>query len=156
MRILTTFAIASWVAATAFAAAPVGTASSSGAFDLNGIAMAPEGVSSWPVIAGDEVRSGAAPVIIRFQDGSRMTLGEQSRVRLTATGDAVSVNLIGGQAQFALSTDSSMQVLNQGRQVGTRSGAITVRTQAVLTGGSGGGGPRPDVPRKPPNPVSTK
>jgi hypothetical protein len=157
MRLVTTMALALCVAAVAFAASPVGTASSSVAFDLNGIAMLPEGVSSWPVTTGDEVRAGTAPVVIRFQDGSRMTLGEQGRVRLVRNGDAVSVNLVGGEAQFSLTPESTLQVLNLGRQVGGRSGAISSRNPpGAGSGGGFQGGPRADVPRKPPSPVSTQ
>jgi ferric-dicitrate binding protein FerR (iron transport regulator) len=162
MRFLTTLLVASGAGAVAFAAAPVGTVSSSMAFDLNGVAVMPQGVSSWPVTAGDEVRAGGAPVVIRFQDGSRMTLSEQSRVRLVRNGDNVSVNLVGGDAQFSLTQGSTLQVLSLGRQVGSRNGSITTgtttfKTQPGVGGGGGfGGGARPDVPRKPPDPVSTQ
>jgi len=155
MRFSTTMALALSLVTVASAASTLGTASSGVEFALNGVAIHPEGVSSWPVIAGDEVHSGAGPVVIRFQDGSRVTLGEQSRVRLVRNGSAVSVNLVGGEAQFSLAPESTLQVLNSGRQVGERSGTIVSRT----TAGGGGGtqrAPRPDVPRVPPTPVSTQ
>ncbi|HXP84275.1 MAG TPA: FecR domain-containing protein [Bryobacteraceae bacterium] len=156
-RLLTTSVVACCVAAVAFAAAPVGTASSSAAFDLNGVAMPPEGVSSWPVTAGDELRAGGATVVLRFQDGSRIVISEQSRVKLGRNGDTVSVNLAAGAAQFNLAPESALQVLNQGRQVGGRSGSITAGTRAGGTqaGVGSSGGPQAEI-RRPPPPISTK
>jgi hypothetical protein len=155
MRLLGPLTLACCVVYVAFAASTIGTASSSATFDLNGVTMTPEGVSSWPITAGDELRAGAGPVIIRFQDGSRMTLNEQSRVRLVRNGNLVSVNLIGGDAQFSLAPASTLQILNLGRQVSGRSGTISSRGSARDGGGSRPA-PRPDVPRVPPPPVSTQ
>src|SRR5579872_923471 len=100
VRVLKTLGVAVCIAAFTFAASPIGTASSSASFELNGIPVSPQGVS--PIIAGDEVRSVDAPVSIRFQDGSRLTLGEQSLVKLVRNGETLTANVVAGQAQFAL------------------------------------------------------
>src|SRR3974390_3566020 len=106
MRFLTSLAVTAVVSAVAFAADPLGTASSSTAFGLNGVSMRSDGVSSWPVMSGDEISSGGAPVMIRFQDGSRVTLGEQSRAKLTDTGNGLTLNVTAGEAQFNLAQPS--------------------------------------------------
>jgi len=153
MRVLNILAIASGLSAMAFAAEPIGTASSSSAFELNGVATRSDGISSWPVMPGDEVRSGISPVVIRFQDGSRMSISEQSRVKLVQNGDAIDVNLTGGEAYFNLAAQSPLRVYNSGRQVGTRSGSISTRNQ---TGVVDTAGPRATTRRVPPPPVSSQ
>lgn len=154
MRLLTFLVLTSWyLAAAAFATDTVGTASSSASFEVNGVAMRSRGVTSWPVVAGDEVHAVGSPVILRFQDGSRMTIGEESRVKLVRNGDRVSVNLLGGQAQFTLTEQSALQVMNLGREVGYRSGAISTRASPVTRPA---GTPQPAIARVPPPPLSTQ
>jgi hypothetical protein len=153
MRLLTILAIGSCLAAMAFALEPIGTASSSASFELNGIVTRSDGVSSWPVMPGDEVRSGISPVVIRFQDGSRMSISEQSRVKLVRNGDALDVNLTGGTAYFNLAPQSALRVYNSGRAVGTRSGSIAAGNQAGVVDNAG---PRATTRRVPPPPVSSQ
>jgi len=153
MRLFTNFAMACGIGALAFAAEPVGTASSSAGFELNGVATRSEGVSSWPVAPGDEVRAGGAPVVIRFEDGSRITISEQGRVKLVQNGPGVSVNLTAGRAQFSLAAQSAIKVFDLGREVRARSGLVSTGTP---TGGGTTGGPRADIVRQPPPPLSTQ
>ena len=153
MRLPIIFAATLGIAGLAFAADSIGTVSSSAPFELSGVAMRADGVSSWPIVAGDEVRSINAPVIIRFQDGSRITISEQSRLVLVRTGSTLSANLMSGQAQFNLTQESSLQVFNLGWRSVARSGSISTRS---VTGGAQVSGPRAEVSRIPPPPVSTK
>ena len=135
--LISCFAIAAGLAAVAPAAAPIGTASSGAGFQLNGVYMRSDGVGSWPVMPGDEIRSGTSSVVIRFNDGSRMTLGEQSQIKLVDSGAGVNVDVASGQLQFNLVAKSAVKVSNQGRAVGTQSGVVTsLRSQPANQPGS--------------------
>jgi len=138
------------VSALAFAAEPFGTASSTGAFYVDGVAMTAEGISSWPLVAGDELRAVSSPVIIRFQDGSRVTIAEQSRVKLTRSGDAINLSLTGGRIEFNLSPSSNVQVWNGAYRIPARGGTIST----PIAGGFAISGPTsaPRAARRPPPP----
>ena len=137
----------------AYAAQPIGTASSSASFSLNGVPMRFEGVSSWPVMSGDEVRSGSSSVTIRFQDGSRMTIGEQSRVKFGENGDSSDVNLTEGSAQYNLVPRSSIRVSNQGKVALGRNGSIAAGSQTSSP--SQVNAPKADGRRAPPPVLSS-
>ena len=153
MRLFAALAVGCCLGVMAFALEPVGTASSSDEFFLNGVTAATAGVSSWPLAPGDEVRAGRSAVLIRFQDGSRLTLSQQGRLKLQRNGSELAVNVIGGEAQFSLSSQSAIRVLNSGRQVNERSGVISTRVPS--TAGSSGG-QRPEIVHVPPPPTSTQ
>jgi len=151
MRLLNYIPIAALAIGMAYAAEPVGTASSSDQFDLNGVSMRADGVSSWPVMSGDEIRSISAPILVRFQDGSRMTISQQSRVKLSDGGDGLNVNVTGGDVQYSLAPQSLMRVFNGGTAVSSRSGVASTRNQG--TGKTVA--PRAEF-RTPPPPISSK
>ena len=154
MRVLKIVTTVACIAALSFGADTVGTAASSASFDLNGVTMNPQGVFSWPLVAGDELRSFGAPVSIHFQDGSRMTLSVQSSIKVVRNGDTLSVNVVSGLAQFSLTPDSGLQVLSAGQRIGTRSGLISPVGGTSSSGGTTWTGPR-EMRRPPPPAVSS-
>ena len=101
------------VAIVCFAAAPVAKVSSSGDFRLRGATVRTAGVPSWPVMAGDEIATGAHPAIISFRDGSRLTLGRASRARLASENGALSFRLLDGVLDYRLASRSALRVFNQ-------------------------------------------
>ena len=153
MRRLSSLTITCCAAMMAWASEPVGTASSSDEFALNGVIAKTGGISSWPLAPGDEIHAGRSAVIIRFQDGSRMTLSQQGQVKLARNGSELSVNLTGGEAQFTLSAQSAIRLSSGGRQVNERSGVISTRTPGTA---SPAPGQRPDIAHIPPPPTSTQ
>jgi hypothetical protein len=90
----------------------IATAMSIGPFRLRGATITPgQGVTSWPVISGDVIRSGESPVTIEFPDGSTITLAPASSARLDLVGDTPSFRLEAGTAHYALKTVDSVKLV---------------------------------------------
>src|SRR5579863_3903839 len=85
--------------AVAFAASPVATITSSGKFELRGVSVKNEGIPSWPVMAGDEIRTLGSSATILFRDGSTVMLSEQAFARVEKSGNKVSFRLLDGAMQ---------------------------------------------------------
>jgi hypothetical protein len=96
----------------------VATASSTGPFALRGGVVNPEGVPSWPVMAGDEVAAQGVPVTLTFEDGSRIVLapGSRGRIEQGAQGRPV-FRLMAGEAWYDLRELSSVDLYALNRRV---------------------------------------
>jgi hypothetical protein len=135
----------------ALALTPIGTITSSSTFELSGSAVTIEGVSSWPLVPGQNVVAGASSLTIVFRDGSRITLAPGSRLDTDSGGSAV--NLTGGAMQFSLVSSSSIKIRNGGVPVGERSGSAS-RSGLSPSGGTF----RPALAKlpAPPKPISSR
>jgi hypothetical protein len=78
------------------------TASSTQPFTMNGAAVNPAGVPSWPVVAGTEIVAGSAPVTLTFADGSRIALSPGSKARIEMQDGKPVFRLLEGEAAYDL------------------------------------------------------
>ncbi len=85
-------------AGVARAAGPVGRMIGSGPLTLNGKAVPATAVASLPLVAGDEIATSSSPAAIHFTDGSRATIGPNSRVKLEALNSSVALHVLSGSA----------------------------------------------------------
>jgi hypothetical protein len=140
------------LAGFALGGAPVGTITSSGTFDLHGTAVRTEGIPFWPLMAGDEIATHAFSALVRFQDGSSVVLGENSRAKIETVNDVLTFRLTGGTMQVTAGPIPTVKIYKGAELVALGSGIHTV----------GGGDIRGASPRlkialpPPPNPVSGK
>lgn len=81
-RILATLALCGF--SYSFAAS-VATVSSTGSVTVSGVRVPTERLISWPISATDEIVTTNTPAVIRFSDGSRLTVQRNSSVRLQAS-----------------------------------------------------------------------
>jgi hypothetical protein len=88
---------------------------------LNGESVPVSGTTSWPVGAGDELRSENAPVVLQLKDGSRVVLGRNSQARL----EEGVVRLVRGSMEYEMTRESRMQVAAREELIPARSGAVT-------------------------------
>jgi len=130
------------VIGSALALAPVGTVTSSSAFELSGSAVNIAGVPAWPILAGDSVTAGSSFLTISFRDGSRVTLAPGSRLKIDSSGS--SANLTGGSMQFLLASGSGLRIFQSSDPVLGRSGSIST--------GSSPTGLKPELAKLPPPP----
>jgi hypothetical protein len=139
------------VIASALAAAPIAIITSSSSFELSGSSVNIGGVSSWPLVAGQEIVAGTSSLIIVFRDGSRITLAPGSRLKIDSSGSAV--NLTGGSMQFSLASSSLLKIQNGGLPVGERTGSAS-RSGSLPSGGAF----RPALAKlpAPPAPISSR
>jgi hypothetical protein len=79
-------------------AASVATVSSRGSVTVSGIQVPTERLISWPISATDEIATAANPAVIRFVDGSVLTLQRNSKVKLDAS--PAKFSLLSGAAIF--------------------------------------------------------
>jgi hypothetical protein len=97
---------------------PMATASSGAAFELRGAMLTPgEGVPAWPLMAGDLIKAGSAPVTLTFADGSRVMLEPKSVAQMRLQGQTPVFDLEGGGAQFSLISISAVKLTALGRSV---------------------------------------
>jgi hypothetical protein len=119
------------VAGLSLAASPVATVSSAGSFALRGATVKTDGVPSWPVMAGDEIKTSVASAVIQFRDGSRVTLGAASTLRVEQTVSNLNVRLSSGSMEV-LSRSSALQVYQNSMPVNVIPGKLTkVNTSSV-------------------------
>ena len=97
----------------AMAALPVAAVSSSTPFDLRGAEVRVEGVSSWPILAGDVIATKNGPAVIMFKDGSRVTLQNHSKARVESSSHGLSFRLLDGVMQIAAVPGSGVSYLLQ-------------------------------------------
>ena len=92
------------------ATSAIASVSSAQAFSLDGRSVSVAAVSSWPVVIGDEVATSDAPAVFHFQDGSRITLGVKSTLRISGTNEQPMVVLVAGSLDYKLSKKSAISV----------------------------------------------
>ena len=114
------------------AAPPVATVSSSGAFSLRGANVQTEGIPSWPLLAGDEIRTSSAPALVQFRDGSRITLAENSRARLEKTSNGLAFRVVSGAGQFTLSPTTNLKIYSGDKLIPASAGVATATLRSPI------------------------
>ncbi len=120
------------LAVVAFAAEPVATVSSGSDFTLRGAKIETAGVPSWPLLAGDSIAAGTAPIRIRFQDGSVATLSPDSSAKVEQSDSGLLLRLLDGAMQFTGASNSTLSVFSGQTAVTT-----AANVQTSVTAGSG-------------------
>lgn len=112
-RPVTVAALAAIFALMSFASAPVANVSSSQSFALDGHAIKAAGITSWPVVVGDEITTSAAPAVMSFQDGSSVQLAPRSRVKISGTIESPKVVLTAGNLEYKLAPGSTLSLTKE-------------------------------------------
>jgi FecR-like protein len=135
MKIIGAVSLVLLLGVPGFAASPVGTISSSSPFLLRGASVPVAGVPSWPVAAGDEFATDVGPATLNLRDGSRVTLGKNSRAKLEAEGDGVALRLLSGAMLVVTSPKSTLRVFRMDKVVSVKPGVeSTVFTTPAAPG----------------------
>ena len=94
-----------------YAQGQVATVTSTAPFQLRGANVTTDqGVPSWPVMPGDTIQAGSAPVIITFAGGSSVALEPGSSAKITISGQTPSFQLECGTARYSLSALSAVKL----------------------------------------------
>jgi len=94
-----------------FAQDQVATATSTAPFQLRGANVTTDqGVPSWPVMPGDTIQAGKAPVVISFAGGSSVTLGPGASAKITLSGQTPVFQLVCGAARYSLSALTAVKL----------------------------------------------
>jgi hypothetical protein len=89
----------------------IATATSSEAFELRGASVSTtNGVPSWPVMPGDVVVSGDAPVTLTFADGSKVMMSVLSKGTVTMENGVPTFDLQSGLADYSLKSPGAVQL----------------------------------------------
>ena len=91
-----------------FAASAVATISSTQPVVVSGITVPTNRVISWPVAVNDEIATQGAPAMVRFADGSVVTLQRNSRMRLEPAAAGVEVKMLSGSAIYDIKPKSGV------------------------------------------------
>ena len=103
------------VLAVSVDAQPMARAGSTDIFTLRGATAAPIGAPTWPVMAGDEITAGLAPVTVSFADGSRVVLKPGATARMRMEGRSPVLELMHAVASFALKPGTAVRVFAGGQ-----------------------------------------
>lgn len=110
------------MAGLVFGGSSVATVTSSGTFDLHGAAVRTEGVPFWPVMAGDEIATYASSALVRFQDGTFVALGKNSRAKVETVDNIPVFRLVGGTMQVTAAQTSAVRFYDGAQSLAVRSG----------------------------------
>jgi ferric-dicitrate binding protein FerR (iron transport regulator) len=150
VRTLSTLLLALLLIGVTTAGGALATAGSSSAFEIRGHLLNVAGVPSWPVLDGDTVTSHDSAVTLNFSDGSRITLAQNSQVRVSSS-SRVTVDLLNGSATYSLRESAPPLLMNHGQPVLDRMGTVRVgRTEPS----AGGLRPNLSTPKPPPPPIT--
>ena len=130
-------------AGTLWAQQPLANVSSPSPFTLRGVTVNPgQGVASWPVMAGDTLKAGSAPVSFSFAGGSIITLAPGAEAKVDLMGGKPMFQLIAGSARYNLSSPGAVGLQQGGKIVSasSQSGVLTLGTLPAAAGTGGGGG----------------
>ena len=86
----------------------VATVSSIQDIVLDGHTVAAAGVTWWPVVLGDTLQSTTSDAMLAFRDGSRVTLGPQSKLRILGSQTKPRVVLVAGTLDYRLTPGSEV------------------------------------------------
>jgi hypothetical protein len=94
-----------------FAQGQLASVTSTVPFELRGATITTDqGVPSWPVMPGDAIKAGSAPVVITFAGGSTITLEPGSSAKVEMSGGTPSFVLQSGTARYTLSALTAVKV----------------------------------------------
>lgn len=127
---------------------PVATITSADAFNIGGVQVAATGVSSWPLMAGDEVQTLRSGAVIRMHDGTRIALAKASSLKLERGGGAgMIVRLTAGDMRYKLEPNAQTQIFAGARRLHEMEDSVAVQGERVVKKGNG---PPLDPPGPPP------
>jgi hypothetical protein len=115
----------------------VATVTSTATFELRGANVTPgQGVPTWPVMAGDEIKSAGGSVTISFPDGSSVILDPGSSAKVDMSGQTPQFQLTSGSAHYALKSASAVKLAALGKPVASThlSGIVKISNGRVSTG----------------------
>lgn len=98
------------VPASFAAGIPVASVVSSQAFNLDGTVVANPGVTSYPVVIDDEVKTLDSDALLSFNDGSTINVAADSEVRLAGSEANPHVILLAGKLDYKIAAGSKLQV----------------------------------------------
>lgn len=127
---------------SAFAAAPIASASSSQKFVLRGAEVPVEGVPNWPVFAGDEIVAGKANVALKLSCGSRVYLHPGTDARVGVDASRITVHLSQGDVTYKLSKGCPLALagLDGEPVVAPEAGSAALVKGAIVLGAAGASG----------------
>lgn len=105
----------------------MGSVSAAKGLEMNGQAVPVAGTKEWPVGAGDELRSDAAPVVLTMKDGSRFVLGAKSQAKL----ETGVVRLMSGTMRYELGQRSELRVAVKSDVLAGRTGVASTVANPV-------------------------
>ncbi len=89
-----------------------GKAATTAGLHVNGNAVPATGAKTWPVMAGDEIRTAGIPTMLTLRDGSRIILGAYSAAKLETTANgAESLRLVSGGMRYQMSSEAKTQLV---------------------------------------------
>lgn len=153
------FCLASASVAVVLAAGPEATVTSSEPFTLRGAVVPVAGVSAWPLLAGDELSSGASTASVKFKDGSTAILGQNSSARFEDRDGRQVFRLLSGTMDVKPAAATRVSFFSQSQPLATRAGRVSTAAVRPAAGPPGPPGPPPGPPPghpPPPPPVSKK
>ncbi len=119
----------------AHAANQLGTITASGPFKFRGVSVPATAAQSLPLVSGDDVETGSATAIILLQDGSRVTIDKNSKLKIQREHDEIVLCLDQGALQFNVVAGSRLTICALGRPVQVRApseGTVSVESAETV------------------------
>lgn len=101
----------------AFAGSPIVSITSAQPFTLDGTSVSSPGVTSWPMVLSDSVATNDGGALLKFKDGSTITLSPKTQVRLIGTDEAPKLVLIAGNLDYKLAVGSRLSIVTADKTI---------------------------------------
>jgi hypothetical protein len=95
---------------------PIATVTAAQSISVNGVDISTRGVPTWPLVSGDQVKTGSQQAMITLIDGSHFLMGPNSALKI-ANCAIVEIELREGTVEYQISSASSAQMCLRGTRV---------------------------------------
>jgi hypothetical protein len=127
----------------------VATITTPEAFTLSGVQVSAVGVTSWPLTIGDEVKTGTAAAVIRFEDKTQIALDKASTMSLEKVNGRITARLTAGSMRYKLAANGHIDLFARKERLQDMENGVALKGRGIDK--SKGIGPPLDPPGPPPD-----
>lgn len=120
-----------WTGSVGGAETVIGSLTSHGQVSLRGVTLPMAGVPAWPVVAGDTIETGLFPATIFLKDGTRLALGEKTKVVVDQLEAGLWVGLAVGNLEYRSAARSRTTISAEGKAVDLSGGTVFTGSQSL-------------------------
>lgn len=104
-------------AGISYAAEPIANIRSSTTFKVQGVSVPSTVTTAWPLVSGDEIVTGSSSASILLNDGSRVNVEKDSRVKLETAAGETTLRILSGSLFYKKADQSRLSVFSMDSRV---------------------------------------
>jgi hypothetical protein len=115
---------------------PIANVSTSQGVWINKVKHAGKGIPSWPLVQGDEIRTGSEEAVVSAPDGSRYVLAKNARVRVFHCSAGFVLQVLEGEVEYKIAPGAKVELCSLGHPIQpaeSTEGSVTVDPPEKVT-----------------------